>query len=307
MIKITNKLGQTRIYLKKYKRKIFPKEKFETKKFYLTKRKPLYCGGLRFRGFFKDNIKDKPLISIIMPNFKCADLENAIKSILKQNYENLELIVIDGSSGKDTVKILKKYDQDIDIWISEKDNGMWDAWNKGFQLASGEYVGIVDSSNILYPNAIKTLIKYAYLFPKKDFICGTVRKDNRIYAGFRPKDIVRQFNIIPSSVVGFFIKLKSLKKVGLLDTRYKIQADYDLLYKIIIKNNMSGVNTKGNEIFGDLGNSGFSSRHNFLSKLINEIIIRFRNGQNIFYLIYIIFGRSFMKILKLIIKKKNYK
>jgi|TARA_B110000967_G_scaffold183492_1_gene202216 glycosyltransferase involved in cell wall biosynthesis len=307
LIKITNKLGQTRIYLKKYKRKIFPKEKFETKKFYLTKRKPLYCGGLRFRGFFKDNIKDKPLISIIMPNFKCADLENAIKSILKQNYENLELIVIDGSSGKDTVKILKTYDQDIDIWISEKDNGMWDAWNKGFQLASGEYVGIVDSSNILYPNAIKTLIKYAYLFPKKDFICGTVRKDNRIYAGFRPKDIVRQFNIIPSSVVGFFIKLKSLKKVGLLDTRYKIQADYDLLYKIIIKNNMSGVNTKGNEIFGDLGNSGFSSRHNFLSKLINEIIIRFRNGQNIFYLIYIIFGRSFMKILKLIIKKKNYK
>jgi cellulose synthase/poly-beta-1,6-N-acetylglucosamine synthase-like glycosyltransferase len=144
LIKITNKLGQTRIYLKKYKRKIFPKEKFETKKFYLTKRKPLYCGGLRFRGFFKDNIKDKPLISIIMPNFKCADLENAIKSILKQNYENLELIVIDGSSGKDTVKILKTYDQDIDIWISEKDNGMWDAWNKGFQLASGEYVGIVD-------------------------------------------------------------------------------------------------------------------------------------------------------------------
>jgi glycosyltransferase involved in cell wall biosynthesis len=304
LIKITNKLGQTRIYLKKYKRKIFPKEKFETKKFYLTKRKPLYCGGLRFRGFFKDNIKDKPLISIIMPNFKCADLENAIKSILKQNYENLELIVIDGSSGKDTVKILKTYDQDIDIWISEKDNGMWDAWNKGFQLASGEYVGIVDSSNILYPNAIKTLIKYAYLFPKKDFICGTVRKDNRIYAGFRPKDIVRQFNIIPSSVVGFFIKLKSLKKVGLLDTRYKIQADYDLLYKIIIKNNMSGINTKGNEIFGDLGDSGFSSRHSFLSKLINEIIIRFRNGQNIFYLVYIIFGRCFMKNLKPILKDK---
>ena len=304
MIKITNKLGQTRIYLKKYKRKIFPKEKFETKKFYLTKRKPLYCGGLRFKGFFKDNIKDKPLISIIMPNFKCADLENAIKSILKQNYENLELIVMDGNSGRDTLKILKRYDQDIDIWISEKDNGMWDAWNKGFQLASGEYVGIVDSSNILYPNAIKTLIKYVSLYPKKDFICGTVKKDNKIYAGFRPKDIVRQFNIIPSSVVGFFIKLKSLKRVGLLDTRYKIQADYDLLYKIIIKNNMSGINTKGNEIFGDLGDSGFSSRHSFLSKLINEIIIRFRNGQNIFYLVYIIFGRCFMKNLKPILKNK---
>ena len=303
MIKIKNKLGQTRIYLKKYKRKIYSKEKFETKKFYLKKRKPLYCGGLRFRGYFKDNIKDKPLISIIMPNFKCVDLEKAIKSILKQNYKNLELIVIDGNSGKEALKILKRYDKDIDIWISEKDSGMWDAWNKGFQLASGEYVGIVDSSNILYPNAIKTLIKYIYLYPKKDFICGTVKKDNKIYAGFRPRDIVRQFNIIPSSVVGFFIKLKSLKKVGLLDTRYKIQADYDLLYKIIVKNNMSGVNTRGNEIFGDLGDSGFSSRHSFLSKLINEIIIRFRNGQNLFYLIYIIVGRYFMKNLKPILKK----
>lgn len=303
MIKIKNKLGQTRTYLKKYKRKISTKEKFETKKFYLKKKKPLYCGGLRFSGYFKDNIKAKPLISIVMPNFKCADLENAIISILKQNYENLELIVIDGNSGKDTLKILKRYDQDIDIWISEKDNGMWDAWNKGFQLASGEYVGIVDSSNILYPNAIKTLIKYIYLYPKKDFICGTVKKDNKIYAGFRPKDIVRQFNIIPSSVVGFFIKLKSLKRVGLLDTRYKIQADYDLLYKIIIKKNMSGVNTKSNEIFGDLGDSGFSSRHSFFSKLINEIIIRYRNGQNLFYLIYIIIGRCFMKNLKPILKK----
>ena len=203
-----------------------------------------------------------------MPNFKCANLENAIKSILKQNYENLELIVIDGNSGKDTLKILKSYNEDIDIWISEKDNGMWDAWNKGFQLASGEYVGIVDSSNILFPNAIKTLSKYTYQYSKKDFICGT------------------------------------LKRVGLLDTRYKIQADYDLLYKIIIKNKMSGVNTKGNEIFGDLGDSGFSSKHSFLSKLINEITIRFRNGQNIFYLIYIILGRCFMKSLKPILKNK---
>ena len=113
--------------------------------------------------------------------------------------------------------------------------------------------------------------------------------------------------LIIVSVVGFFIKLKSLKRVGLLDKRYKIQADYDLLYRIIIKNNMSGVNTKGNEIFGDLGDSGFSSRHSFLSKLINEIIIRFRNGQNIFYLIYIILGRCFMKNLKPILKNINYK
>ena len=50
--------------------------------------------------------------------------------------------------------------QDRSVWISEKDKGMWDAWNKGFTLARGSFVGIVDSSNILYPNALEILKKY---------------------------------------------------------------------------------------------------------------------------------------------------
>ena len=50
-----------------------------------------------------------------------------------------------------------------------------------------------------------------------DFLCGTVKKDNKIYAGFRPEDIFRQFNIIPSTVVGFYIRSTSLRKVGLLN------------------------------------------------------------------------------------------
>ena len=240
-----------------------------------------------------------------MPNFKCLSIEKAIKSILKQSYDNLELIVIDGNSGEDTLKILKSYKQDIDIWISENDKGMWDAWNKGFKLANGDYVGIVDSSNILYPNAIKTLVKYINKFPSHDFICGTVKKDNKIYAGFRPDDIKKQFNIIPSSIVGFYIKLESLKKVGLLNIKYKYSSDYDFLYRIIVENNMCGVNTKAHEIFGDLGSSGISSKSNFLIKITNEIKIRFNNGQNIFELMYIFFGRSIMKIFKNVFEKKN--
>ena len=240
-----------------------------------------------------------------MPNFKCLSIEKAIRSILKQNYDNLELIVIDGNSGNDTTKILKSYNQDIDIWISEKDKGMWDAWNKGFQLANGDYVGIVDSSNILYPNAIKTLVKYINKFPSYDFICGTVKKDKKIYAGFRPQDIKKQFNIIPSSVVGFYIKLESLKRVGLLNIKYKYSSDYDHLYRIIVKNKMRGVNTKAHEIFGDLGDSGISLKGNFLKKIFNEIKIRFNNGQNIFELIYIFFGRSIMKIFRNVFVKKN--
>ena len=298
LIKIKNKLGKTRIYLKQFRRKVILEEKFITKKLKLKKTLPPTFGGLRFKNLFKNSIKKKPLISIIMPNFRCLSIEKAIRSVLKQNYDNLELIVIDGNSGKDTIKILKSYDQDIDIWMSEKDKGMWDAWNKGFQLANGDYVGIVDSSNILYPNAIKTLVKYINKFPSHDFICGTVKKDNKVYAGFRPQDIKKQFNIIPSSIVGFYIKLESLKKVGLLNIKYKYSSDYDFLYRIIVKNRMKGIHTKGHEIFGDLGDSGISSGSNFLIKIANEIKIRFNNGQNILELLYIFFGRLVTKIFK---------
>ena len=252
-------------------------------------------GGLWLRSFKKKDKKKFPLISIIMPNFKSKNLEDSIKSVLKQSYKNVELILVDGDSGNKTIKILKRYNNKIDFWISEKDKGMWDAWNKGFKLAKGRFVGIVDSSNELYPNAMKILSAYIKKDESLDFVCGTVKKDGRLYGGFNPEKIIRKFDIIPSSVVGFFIKRSSLKKVGYLNLKYKIQADYDLLYRMIVKHNLKGVHTSGKEVFGDLGNSGFSKNHSFWKVLSNEIIIRNDNGQNKFVLLYIIIGRSLRK------------
>ena len=259
-------------------------------------------GGLWLKSLKKKDKKKKPLISIIMPNYKSKYLEKSIKSILNQNYKNLELIVVDGDSGKKTIQILKKYNNKIDFWISEKDKGMWDAWNKGLKLANGRFVGIVDSSNKLYPNAMKILSTYILKDETLDFVCGAVKKDGKIYGGFNPKKIVRKFNIIPSSVVGFFIKRTSLKKVGYLNLKYKIQADYDLMYRMIVKHNLKGTYTSGKEVFGDLGNSGFSKKHNFWKTLSNEIIIRNDNGQNKLMLLYIIIGRSLRKFLNILFR-----
>lgn len=252
-------------------------------------------GGLWLQSFQKKDKKNHPLISIIMPNYKSNNLENSIRSVLSQSYKNIELILVDGDSGKKTIKILMKYDNKIDFWLSEKDQGMWDAWNKGFKLANGKFVGIVDSSNILYPNAMKFLSRYIKKNNKLDFVCGTVKKDGKIYGGFNPEKIMMKFNIIPSSVVGFFIKRSSLKRVGYLNLKYKIQADYDLLYRMIVKHNLKGINSSGSEVFGDLGSSGFSKKHSFLKTLLNEIKIRNDNGQNKISLLYIIIGRSLKK------------
>ena len=121
-----------------------------------------------------------------------------------------------------------------------------------------------------------------------------------MYGGYNPKDIYKKFDIIPSSVVGFFIKKSSLNKVGLLNLKYKIQSDYDLLYRMIIKHKLVGIHTKGTEVFGNLGNSGFSKKHSFVKKLISEAVIRHDNKQNFFTIVYIIVGRSIKKLLNLI-------
>ena len=94
-------------------------------------------GGLRKKLKFKKTKKNLPLISVIMPNYKSKTLTKSIKSVLNQKYKNVEFIVIDGASGPIATKILRKFDNKIDYWISEKDKGMWDAWNKGFKLAKG--------------------------------------------------------------------------------------------------------------------------------------------------------------------------
>ena len=272
-------------------------KKKELKKKFSKKAK---LGGLWLKSFQKKDEEKFPLISIIMPNFKSEYLENSIKSVLNQSYKNVELILIDGDSGNGTIRILEKYNDKIDFWISEKDKGMWDAWNKGLKLAKGRFVGIVDSSNKLYPDAMKILSNYIKKDQSLDFVCGAVKKDGRLYAGFNPKKITIKFNIIPSSVVGFYIKKSSLKKVGYLNLKYNIQADYDLLYRMIVKHNLRGVHSSGDEVFGDLGESGFSKKHNFWKTLSNEIIIRNDNGQNKLVLLYIIIGRSLRKFFNIL-------
>ena len=94
--------------------------------------------------------------------------------------------------------------------------------------------------------------------------------------------------------------MTSLKKTGYLNTNYKIQADQDLIYRMIVKHKFKGIHTSGKEIFGDLGKSGFSKKHYFFQILFNEIKIRNSNKQNKIIIMYILFGRLMRKIFKFI-------
>lgn len=92
---------------------------------------------------------DWPKISIVTPSYNQGQyIEETILSVLNQNYPNLEYIIIDGDSTDNTVEIIKKYEDRINYWISEKDRGQADAINKGFEKCTGEIIGWINSDDL---------------------------------------------------------------------------------------------------------------------------------------------------------------
>ena len=99
-----------------------------------------------------------PKISIVTPSFNQADyLEATILSILNQNYPNLEYIIIDGGSTDNSVEIIKKYADKLTFWVSEPDNGLYDAVQKGFKQSTGGIMAWLNSDDLYHPNALKTV------------------------------------------------------------------------------------------------------------------------------------------------------
>ena len=114
-----------------------------------------------------------PKISIVMPTFNHAKyIERSILSILNQNYPNLDLIIIDGGSNDDTNKIIKKYQDKISFYVSEKDKGQSDALNKGFKFCKGEVYGWLNSDDIYLPNSFNLAVSALKDNPSKKIVFG---------------------------------------------------------------------------------------------------------------------------------------
>ena len=250
------------------------------------------------QSFKKNNF---PLISIITVVFNNAShLQKTINSISNQKYQNYELIVIDGGSTDGTIKIIKKNKKKIDKWISEKDKGIYDAFNKGMSLANGDYIGFVNSDDILLPNALKILVKYINKYPNSDFFFGAVKKHWGVVHGYRPWKIFFSWGFYSSHSTGFFIKLKSAKIVGKYNLKYKYSSDYDYFYRMIVKKKMKGIGTKKNEVFGIFRRGGFSSTISFKDHFKEEIKIRRDNGQSLIILLIIIVYKTIKNFSRLI-------
>lgn len=102
-----------------------------------------------------------PKITIVTPSYNQGEfIEETIRSIILQNYPNLEYFIIDGGSSDNTVEIIKKYEKWIDFWVSEPDNGQSDAINKGFERATGTYGNWINSDDLLAEDALIKLASH---------------------------------------------------------------------------------------------------------------------------------------------------
>jgi len=118
-------------------------------------------------------VTDSPLVTIVTPSYNQADfLERTILSVLKQDYPNIEYIVIDGGSTDGSVDIIKKYEDRIAFWISEPDNGQSQAINKGFTRANGEIFNWLNSDDLLMPSATTIAVHYLTTHPEYGMVYG---------------------------------------------------------------------------------------------------------------------------------------
>ena len=241
--------------------------------------------------------KKKPLFSIITVTRNSEKfVEDCVKSVIGQKFRDFEYIIIDGKSSDKTVKIVKKYKKKINIIKSEKDRGIYDAFNKGVNLSEGKFICIVNSDDVLTPNALHIINRYIKK-KKFDFIFGSVKKHWGILHGYKPNKIKYSWGFYSSHSTGFFINRNAALKVGKYNIKYKFHADYDYFYRMIVKKKLIGTSTKKNEITGIFRRGGYSSTIPFKKLFYEEIKIRYDNGQNILLLLIIII----YKILK------NYK
>jgi glycosyltransferase involved in cell wall biosynthesis len=135
-----------------------------------------------------------PKISIVTPSYNQAGfLEETIQSVLHQDYENFEYIVIDGGSTDSSVDILKKYENKFHYWVTEKDDGHSHALNKGFSQTSGEIMAWINSDDKYTPWSFKTVAEIFTKFPHVDWIVGFYSWWNRhgamTHAARVPKNI----------------------------------------------------------------------------------------------------------------------
>ena len=175
-----------------------------------------------------------------------ATIRDTIESVLKQDYADLEYIIVDGKSKDNTVEIIKEYEPRFNgrmRWSSEKDAGLYDAMNKGIRMATGEVVGILNSDDFYHRTDSISLVADTFARTGTDAVYSDVLFVNpddlntvvRYYSSAKFTLARFRFGFMPAHPT-FFTKKCFFEQFGYYMTDYQISADYELLIRFMYKN-----------------------------------------------------------------------
>lgn len=199
------------------------------------------------------------IVTVVYNNEKT--IQDAIQSVLGQSYGNIEYVIIDGNSQDKTLNMIKDYKDQLGYFISEKDNGLYDAMNKGILACTGDVIGILNSDDLYQDlEVINDVMKQFIANPNLDILYGDlvyVKSDNinKVVRNWKSKTYYKRFfengNVPPHP--SLFVKKQVYDEAGLFDLDYKIAADYEFMLRIFKK-------------------------YNFNSKYFNRLVVRMRLG-----------------------------
>jgi glycosyltransferase involved in cell wall biosynthesis len=181
-----------------------------------------------------------PKISIITPSFNQAKfLEKTILSVLNQNYPNLEYIIVDGGSTDGSVEIIKKYEDKLKWWVSEKDGGQVNAINKGLRRATGDWVAWQNSDDLYFKNVLNDLSLAIKKNPEVSLIIGDIflidDQDRKLrdikYVKPTYKSVLAEGMVLTNQSAFWLRDIHN--KIGFLNERYQYSFDYEWFLRLL--------------------------------------------------------------------------
>lgn len=191
-------------------------------------------------------MKENPRISIITVCFNAeSTIEDTLRSVLSQDYPNLEYIVIDGKSTDNTLQLINKYEHQISRIVSEKDKGMYDGLNKGIEMANGEIIGMLNADDFYMDERVISEVVQQMIEQKADAIYSDLyyvhqQDTNKIVRKWKSGKYDRKkfMNGWMPPHPTFFLKKEFYAKHGGFHLGFRSAADYELMLRMLFKHKL---------------------------------------------------------------------
>lgn len=246
------------------------------------------------------------IITVVFNNVKT--IKDTIDSVASQDYNNVEYIVIDGVSIDGTINVIEECRDEISVFLSEPDSGIYDALNKGIQLATGDVISILHSDDVFYDKFVisdmmsRMLVKNSEIaFSDMVIVDTSMTKVLRYYMASYFSPWMFRMGWMPPHP-SCFIKKSLFNEFGLYSLNYKVAGDFDFLVRIFYGRKidwtyLDRITIKMRD--GGMSNDGFTSKM-IIAREINQSL----QANNVWSLPIFQLGRYFVRLLELVIKPK---